>query len=77
VVITTLALAVVRRPGRWQVDDGQKAWFFPARLREKRASLLKMDKKSPLPLLVAGVRANDVHHAPAAHDLAVLADLLD
>src|SRR5690349_6111659 len=46
--------------------------------REKRASLLKMDNKSPLALLVAGVRrANDVHHAPAAHDLAVLADLLD
>src|SRR5262249_24081958 len=30
-----------------------------------------------LSLLVARVRANDVDHAPAAHDLAVLADLLD
>jgi hypothetical protein len=46
-------------------------------LREKRDILLEMDNKSPLALLVTGVRANDVHHAPAAHDLAVLADLLD
>jgi hypothetical protein len=32
---------------------------------------------STLTLLVARVRANDVDHATAAHDLAVLADLLD
>src|SRR5579864_1041968 len=32
---------------------------------------------STLTLLVARVRADDVDHAPAAHDLAVLADLLD
>jgi hypothetical protein len=30
-----------------------------------------------LPLLVAGVGANHIDHAPTAHDLAVLADLLD
>src|SRR4051794_3683786 len=30
-----------------------------------------------LPLLVAGVLADDVHLAPAAHDLAVFADSLD
>jgi len=32
---------------------------------------------STLALLVTRVRADDVDHAPAAHDLAVLADLLD
>jgi hypothetical protein len=32
---------------------------------------------STLALLVAWVRADDVDHAAAAHDLAVLADLLD
>jgi hypothetical protein len=32
---------------------------------------------SPLPLLVALIGADDVHHAAAAHDLAVLAHLLD
>jgi hypothetical protein len=37
----------------------------------------KSHTKSALPLLVALVRANDVDDAPAAHDLAVLADLLD
>jgi hypothetical protein len=31
----------------------------------------------PLALLMALVRADDVDDAPAAHDLAVLADLLD
>jgi hypothetical protein len=55
----------------------KKAWFLSAPPREKHDILPEMDNKSPLTLLVAGVRANDVHHAPAAHDLAVLADLLD
>jgi hypothetical protein len=32
---------------------------------------------STLALLVARVRADDVHHAAAAHDLAVLAYFLD
>jgi hypothetical protein len=32
---------------------------------------------SALALLVPRIRADDVHHAAAAHDLAVLADLLD
>src|SRR5262249_35022627 len=32
---------------------------------------------SALPLLVARIGADDVHHAAAADDLAVLADLLD
>jgi hypothetical protein len=38
---------------------------------------LKIIWKSTLALLVALVRADDVNDAPAAHDLAVLADLLD
>jgi hypothetical protein len=29
-----------------------------------------------LPLLVARIAANDVHHAPAAHDLALVTDSL-
>src|SRR6185436_13389921 len=32
---------------------------------------------SSLPLFVAGIGADHVHHPAAAHDLAVLADLLD
>src|SRR6266850_6974267 len=35
------------------------------------------DSPSPLALLVARVFADNVDHAPAAHDLAVLADPLD
>jgi hypothetical protein len=36
-----------------------------------------MVSTSTLTLLVTRVRADDVDHAAAAHDLAVLADLLD
>src|SRR5579863_7222212 len=46
----------------------------------KRGGILRVPgaiTKSPLPLLVARVAADDIDHAPAAHDLAVLADLLD
>jgi hypothetical protein len=32
---------------------------------------------SALPLLVTLIRTNDVDHAPAPHDLAILADLLN
>jgi hypothetical protein len=38
---------------------------------------LKIIPRSALALLVALVGADDVDDAPAAHDLAVLADLLD
>jgi hypothetical protein len=47
---------------------------------KKRGILLENQKsfgKSTLALLVALVGADNVDHAPAAHDLAVLADLLD
>jgi hypothetical protein len=38
---------------------------------------LKIIRKSALALLMALIRADDIDDAPAAHDLAVLADLLD
>jgi hypothetical protein len=51
---------------------------------QKRGILLETQWKCsnglaplPLPLLVALVGADDIDDAPAAHDLAVLADLLD
>src|SRR5260370_28030971 len=48
--------------------------FDPAKVGAKRLN----HSKSPLALLVPGVRrANDVHNAAAPHDFAVLADLLD
>src|SRR6185437_12861638 len=49
------------------------------RRRMKKRGILRVTQvitKSALALLVARVAADDVDHATAAHDLAVLADLL-
>jgi hypothetical protein len=57
------------------------AAYRPVTPREKTRhftrNLLIFIRKSALALLMALVRADDVNDAPAAHDLAVLADLLD
>jgi hypothetical protein len=57
------------------------AAYRPVTPREKTRHFtrisLKIIRKSALALLVALVGADDVDNAPAAHDLAVLADLLD
>jgi hypothetical protein len=57
------------------------AAYRPVTPREKTRhstkNLKKFIPKSALALLVALVGADDVDDAPAAHDLAVLADLLD
>jgi hypothetical protein len=58
---------------------GKNAAFYLENLAWKTLGFnaLANDGASALPLLVARILADDVDHAPAAHDLAVLADLLD
>jgi hypothetical protein len=51
----------------------KSAAFYGKLPSDRRSTCLR----SPLPLLVARICADHVHHSPTTHDLAVLADLLN
>jgi hypothetical protein len=57
------------------VESG-KTKYGNGKFQRKTVLIALFNPRSTLTLLVARVRADHIDHAPAAHDLAVLADLL-
>jgi hypothetical protein len=56
-----------------EVPRRKSAAFYGKLSSDRRSTCLR----SPLPLLVARIRTDHIHHSPTTHDLAVLADLLN